>query len=148
MDLFIAYSELWGKGIGTRVVKAMSDYLIHLLGATVVCADPGEENGRSVACWLKAGFIPIGKVADYDEPDNQCILMAYSDNQRLMDKLITGLNYTPPPRGTRGIGHPFCILKARYALAIANCYDIDLEEVIKRKEEINNQKYHTVFRAN
>ena len=63
MDLFIAYSELWGKGIGTRVVKAMSDYLIHMLGATVVCADPGEENGRSVACWLKAGFIPIGKVA-------------------------------------------------------------------------------------
>jgi len=30
-----------------------------------------------------------------------------------------------------------------YAMAIANCYDIDLEEVIKQKEEINNEKYHT-----
>lgn len=86
VDLFIAYPELWGKGIGTRVIKAMVDYLIHTLGAVIVCADPGEENRRSVACWLKAGFVPIGKVADYDEPDNQCILMAYSDEQMLMDK--------------------------------------------------------------
>ena len=28
-----------------------------------------------------------------------------------------------------------------YALAIANCYDIDLEAVIKLKEDINNEKY-------
>lgn len=30
-----------------------------------------------------------------------------------------------------------------YAIAIANCYDIDVEEVIKRKEEINQIKYNT-----
>lgn len=30
-----------------------------------------------------------------------------------------------------------------YALAIANCYDIDVESVIKAKEEINNKKYNT-----
>lgn len=30
-----------------------------------------------------------------------------------------------------------------YAVAIANCYDIDLESVIKQKEEINNEKYTT-----
>lgn len=37
-----------------------------------------------------------------------------------------------------------------YALAIANCYDIDVESVIKIKEEINNQKYNTgiVFEEN
>ena len=28
-----------------------------------------------------------------------------------------------------------------YALAIANCYDIDLESVIPAKEKINNEKY-------
>lgn len=64
----------------------MMDYLILMLGATVVCADPSEENRHSVAFWLKAGFMPIGKVADYDGPDIQSIVMAYSDNQRLMDK--------------------------------------------------------------
>lgn len=74
------------KGIGTRVVKALADYLIHTLGATIVSADPGEENKRSIACWLKAGFVPLGKVEDYDEPEKKCILMAYSDDQKLLDK--------------------------------------------------------------
>lgn len=37
-----------------------------------------------------------------------------------------------------------------YALAIANCYDIDVENAIKIKEEINNKKYNTriVFEEN
>ncbi len=30
-----------------------------------------------------------------------------------------------------------------YALAIANCYDIDVEKVIKIKEAINNKKYNS-----
>lgn len=30
-----------------------------------------------------------------------------------------------------------------YALAIANCYDIDVESTIRVKEEINNKKYST-----
>lgn len=29
-----------------------------------------------------------------------------------------------------------------YVLAIANCYDIDIEKVIPMKEEINNKKYN------
>ena len=28
-----------------------------------------------------------------------------------------------------------------YAVALANCYDIDLEKVIPLKEKINNEKY-------
>ena len=37
-----------------------------------------------------------------------------------------------------------------YALALANCYDIDIESVIKEKEDINNAKYNTgiVFKEN
>ncbi len=37
-----------------------------------------------------------------------------------------------------------------YALALANCYNIDIEEVIKVKEDINNAKYNTgiVFEEN
>lgn len=37
-----------------------------------------------------------------------------------------------------------------YSLAIANCYGIDLESVIKEKEAINNEKYNTgiVFEEN
>ena len=32
-----------------------------------------------------------------------------------------------------------------YALAIANCYEIDMEAVIKAKEEINKAKYNSVI---
>lgn len=37
-----------------------------------------------------------------------------------------------------------------YVLAIANCYDIDMESTIKEKEYINNKKYTTdaVFETN
>ena len=37
-----------------------------------------------------------------------------------------------------------------YALALANCYDIDIESVIREKENINNAKYNTgiVFKDN
>lgn len=37
-----------------------------------------------------------------------------------------------------------------YALAIANCYDIDVEQAIKLKEEINQKKYDSavVFEEN
>lgn len=35
-----------------------------------------------------------------------------------------------------------------YALAIANCYEIDLEKVIPAKEKINNKKYKTGIEFN
>ena len=37
-----------------------------------------------------------------------------------------------------------------YAIAIANCYNIDIEDVIKAKEDINNTKYNSgiVFEQN
>ncbi|MBS6196616.1 MAG: hypothetical protein KH828_13690 [Clostridiales bacterium] len=37
-----------------------------------------------------------------------------------------------------------------YAIALANCYDIDLEKVIKEKEEVNRQRYGTkiIFEEN
>ncbi|MEG1772917.1 MAG: MazG nucleotide pyrophosphohydrolase domain-containing protein [Clostridia bacterium] len=30
-----------------------------------------------------------------------------------------------------------------YTLALANCYEIDLEKIIPQKEHINNKKHHT-----
>lgn len=37
-----------------------------------------------------------------------------------------------------------------YAISIANCYNIDLETVIKNKEDINNKKYNSgvIFEEN
>lgn len=76
IDLFIGYPELWGKGIGTNVIREMMSYLTNTLGAKVVCADPEENNKRSVQSFIKAGFSPMGKIQNYDEPDKNSILMA------------------------------------------------------------------------
>ena len=35
-----------------------------------------------------------------------------------------------------------------YTLAIANCYDIDLEKIIPKKELLNNEKYNTGIEFN
>ncbi len=76
IDLFIGDHELWGKGIGTDIIKAMASYLTDTLGAKVVCADPEENNKRSVQSFTKAGFSQMGKIQNYDEPDKNSILMA------------------------------------------------------------------------
>lgn len=41
-------------------------------------------------------------------------------------------------------------LRSYNALALANCYDIEIESVIKEKENINNTKYNSgiVFEEN
>lgn len=69
IDLFIGYPGLWGKGIGTQVVRMMTDYLIHSLGAKFVCADPEEGNkvqspaGRKLDLflWVKPQIMMILK---------------------------------------------------------------------------------------
>lgn len=76
IDIFIGCPDLWGKEIGTKTVMAMVDYLMVVHDAKVVCADPEEDNLRSVKCWIKAGFLPMGKIPNYNFPDKTSIFMA------------------------------------------------------------------------
>lgn len=76
MDIFIGQPALWGKGIGSMTVGAAAEYVFCRRKARLVCADPGEKNQRSVACFQKAGFVPLGRIPDYDDPLSVSILMA------------------------------------------------------------------------
>jgi len=76
VDIFIGLPTLWGHGLGTRTVHAMTEYLFDKMNATVVCADPEKNNRRSVKCWEKAGFEKMGIIENYDDPDKLSILMA------------------------------------------------------------------------
>lgn len=76
IDLFIGKPALWGKGIGTQIAGEMAAYLFRYHHARVVCADPEETNRRSLRCWEKAGFIPLGRIPCGDNPAVRCILMA------------------------------------------------------------------------
>ena len=76
IDLFLGPPELWGQGLGPRVVDALTRYLFAHCGAKVVCSDPAVRNARSVKCWLKAGFSEAGRIADHDDPRKTSMLMA------------------------------------------------------------------------
>jgi aminoglycoside 6'-N-acetyltransferase len=56
IDIFIGSPELWGKGIGSKAIIALKQYLFNELKATMLFADPEETNIRSIRCWEKAGF--------------------------------------------------------------------------------------------
>lgn len=75
VDLFIGEPGLWGQGIGTKVVSAMTDYLFSVMDAKMVCADPQDNNIRSVRCWEKAGFSLLGIIENYDFPQKKSKFM-------------------------------------------------------------------------
>lgn len=56
MDQFIGVPELWGKGLGTRYVNAVAEFLAAERGAAAVVMDPRVDNPRAVRCYQKAGF--------------------------------------------------------------------------------------------
>ena len=56
IDVFIGEEELIGKGIGSKAVEMLSDYLLYKAGADIVLIDPAADNKRAVAAYKKAGF--------------------------------------------------------------------------------------------
>ena len=56
LDQFIGVPELWNRGLGTRVVRLMVDYLFSTRGAVKCVLDPQAVNERAIRCYEKAGF--------------------------------------------------------------------------------------------
>jgi len=56
VDLFIGNPELWGKGLGTRIIDLTRDYLCKARRATRVVANPRADNSRSIRAFEKARF--------------------------------------------------------------------------------------------
>lgn len=56
MDQFIGEPAYWNRGIGTRLVTAMVEYLSTALEAGRVVVDPRTENPRAIRCYEKSGF--------------------------------------------------------------------------------------------
>ena len=75
IDIFIGLPKLWSKGLGRKVIIALKEYLFNEKNAVIIFADPEETNIRSIRCWEKAGFTPIGKIPNYDEPTKISICM-------------------------------------------------------------------------
>ena len=56
IDLFIGEPELWGQGIGTRLISGMVKYLFDEFHADILAIDPHVDNARAIRSYEKAGF--------------------------------------------------------------------------------------------
>jgi aminoglycoside 6'-N-acetyltransferase len=55
IDQFIGETELWGKGIGTKMIQLMLNYLSKK-GASKVVLEVKNTNGRAITSYKKCGF--------------------------------------------------------------------------------------------
>jgi aminoglycoside 6'-N-acetyltransferase len=56
MDQFIGEVDYWNKGVGTKLVTSMVNYLLQSKKATKVVMDPQTRNLRALKCYEKCGF--------------------------------------------------------------------------------------------
>ncbi|GGE78512.1 GNAT family N-acetyltransferase [Priestia taiwanensis] len=56
MDQFIGEVDYWNKGVGTRLVSAMVQYLVTEKKADKIVMDPQTWNERALRCYEKVGF--------------------------------------------------------------------------------------------
>lgn len=68
IDQSIAEPELLGRGLGTRLVRAMVERLFQDPAVTRVQTDPSPRNGRAIRCYEKAGFKRVRTIVTPDGP--------------------------------------------------------------------------------
>jgi aminoglycoside 6'-N-acetyltransferase len=59
IDLFIGNTNYWNKGIGTKIVQAIIEYLFKYEKVDAIFIDPQTSNKRAIKCYEKSGFKPI-----------------------------------------------------------------------------------------
>jgi aminoglycoside 6'-N-acetyltransferase len=85
IDLFIGNPKMWGRGLGSRLVREMADHLIRQRGAARVTVDPRVDNARAIRAYEKAGFrkvqvLPMHEVHEGKRRD--CWLMVFGRHSR------------------------------------------------------------------
>ncbi len=80
MDQFIGEIEYWNKGIGTKYIKMIVEYLRKEKSADVVILDPHKDNMRAIKCYEKSGFKIIKELPKHEIHEGikkDCYLMEY-----------------------------------------------------------------------
>ncbi len=73
IDQFIGEPALWGKGIGTEMIRMTLSYL-EKQGVSKVLLDVKKSNGRAIRSYEKCGFTPV------KELDNEFMLMEWTSH--------------------------------------------------------------------
>jgi aminoglycoside 6'-N-acetyltransferase len=82
LDVFIGDHSQMGRGVGTRVVSLLSDYLIDELGASAVCLTTDIDNHVAQRCYEKAGFSKVKQVLDTDTYKGERVLSWLMEKRR------------------------------------------------------------------
>jgi len=72
IDQFLANAEDLGKGLGTAMVRAFTDYLFQDPTVSKIQTDPAPHNKRAIRCYEQVGFRAQGEVIT---PDGLALLM-------------------------------------------------------------------------
>lgn len=85
MDQFIGEAEYWNMGIGTKLVRAMTEYLTKTTNARKVIMDPQAWNYRAIRCYGKCGFVKgkyLPKHEWHEGSMRNCWLMVYTSTYK------------------------------------------------------------------
>lgn len=60
--------NFWGLGYGTSAVKQLTEVAFSMFGVSRVWLKVLPNNNRAIACYVKSGFVPCGRIllAGYD----------------------------------------------------------------------------------
>lgn len=68
IDQLLANPAHLGRGLGTKLVRALVELLFTDPEVTMVQTDPAPDNLRAIRCYEKAGFKLLGTIATPDGP--------------------------------------------------------------------------------
>ena len=77
-DVFLGETAFWNRGIGTRAVRLMAEYLFALKKAKLLVIDPQTWNKRAIRCYEKCGFRPLTVIERAELHDDElvdCLVM-------------------------------------------------------------------------
>ena len=78
MDQFIGEPNYWSKGIGTRYIKLIFEFLKKERNANAVILDPHKNNPRAIRAYQKSGFRIIEDLPEHELHEGKkedCYLM-------------------------------------------------------------------------
>ena len=79
-DQFIGEPEYWGRGIGTKYMQTVLDFLKTVENADAVILDPHKSNARAIRAYEKVGFKIIDELPEHELFEGErvdCYLMEF-----------------------------------------------------------------------
>ncbi len=138
MDQFIGKPDYWSKGIGTRYIKMIFEFLKKERSANAVIIDPHQNNSRAIKSYQKAGFRIIEDLPKHELHEGKkedCYLMEYRYDDNIAN--VKAMKYL--------IEHYFNGIKVNSIEVIGNGYDsvayiVNDEHIFKMKFSANKKK--------